>query len=236
MVELDQGQRALNRCVDCRPLAASYFQAEGDVARDAEMREQRIALEYHADIAPVWRNVCDGAAGKFNLPLLRPCEAGNDAEQCRLAASGWPQQRDQFAAPDGQIDPVEHRRRAEPFRDIADDEMWLFRCDRCHVISFAQRSTQPARSLAKKAQSGANSDALSGNPAGFVVALFVGATNALSARMVCAAGPRNSLITASAMSPAGAPLTLAMPEGIAKPPSAGTARSTGEPSALRISV
>src|SRR5260221_13073380 len=105
-----------------------------------------------------------------------------------------------------------------------------------HVISLLQRSTHAARFLATKPQSGANRFALSGKPAGFGVPLLVGATNALSARIVCASGPRKKSIAASERSPAGAPLTLAMPDGMAKPPSAGTARSTGDPSALRISV
>src|SRR4051812_39472888 len=105
-----------------------------------------------------------------------------------------------------------------------------------HVISLLQRSTQAERFLATKAQSGANSDAESGKPTGFGVVVLVGATKALPARMVCDCGLRKKSITASSRSPAGALLTLAMPDGIAKPPSEGTARSTGEPSALRISV
>src|SRR4051812_5989204 len=235
MVELDQRQRALDRGIDLRSLLSTNLEAEGDVAGDAEMWEQRVALEHHADIALVWRDIGDGAAGQFDLPVVGLGQAGNHPQQRGLAAAGRAQQRHQFAAPDREVDTIEHRRGVKTFRDVADDEMRLVRCG-AHVISFAQRSTQPARSLAKNAQSGANSDALSGKPAGFGVALLVGATNALSARMVCAAGPRNSLMTASATSPPGAPLTLAMPDGIAKPPSAGIARSTGDPSALRISV
>src|SRR4051794_10285278 len=105
-----------------------------------------------------------------------------------------------------------------------------------HVISLLQRSTQEARFLATNAQSGANSEAGSGKPAGVGVPLLVGATKALSARMICASGLRKKSITASARSPAGAPFTFPIPDGIAKPPSCGTARSTGDPSALRISV
>src|SRR5438132_894312 len=103
MVELDQRQRALHRGVDLRSFETTHLQAKGDVARDVEMREQRIALEHHADIAPVWRNVSNGTAGELDLPVVGLGEAGNDAEQGGLAAAGWTQQRDQFAAPDGQI-------------------------------------------------------------------------------------------------------------------------------------
>src|SRR5206468_10486492 len=130
----------------------------------------------------------------------------------------------QLAAADGQVDVIEHRGRSVFFGNAADDEM---RAALAHVISLLQRSTQEARFLATNAQSGANSEAGSGKPAGVGVPLLVGATKALSARMVCACGLRKKSITASARSPAGAPFTFAMPDGMAKPPSCGTARSTG---------
>ena len=159
MTELDQRQRPLHCAIDLRLRRAAHLQAEGDVARDGEMRKQRVALEHDADIAPVRRHMSDVAPGKRDRASVRRREAGDGAQQGGLAAAGWAEQGDQLAAPDREIDAIEHGGRAEALRNGADDEM---RRRLAHVISLLQRSTQPARFLAMKAQSGANSEAGSG--------------------------------------------------------------------------
>ena len=42
---------------------------------------------------------------------MRPLQSGNQAKQCGLAAAARPQQRDEFAGPDGKVDRIQHRQR-----------------------------------------------------------------------------------------------------------------------------
>ena len=84
-------------------------QPEGDVLEDRHVAEQRVVLEDEADV-PALR------AAAWSRPRRRgstaPCvghlEAGDDAQQRRLAGAGRAEQRDQLAGRHGEVDAVEH--------------------------------------------------------------------------------------------------------------------------------
>src|SRR5438094_306114 len=66
---------------------AAQPQAEGDVAADGEPGKQRVGLEDHAAVP----------AGAFNAPAIeqqfpsaRLGEAGDEVQEARFAAAGWP--------------------------------------------------------------------------------------------------------------------------------------------------
>ena len=95
-------------------------QAECDILEHVHVAEQRVVLEDEADMALA------GAARQRILAVeadaagVRPFEAGDDAQKCRLAGAGRSQQRQQLAAFDPEVDIVERREVAEALDDIAD--------------------------------------------------------------------------------------------------------------------
>ena len=96
--------------------ALAARQAEGDVLRHRQVREERPVLGDVAEPAPVWRHPDAVAA---DLPVTDEhragrgrFEAGDHPQQRRLAASGRPDDRGDAAVGDVEVDPVEHRHRA----------------------------------------------------------------------------------------------------------------------------
>src|SRR5207249_5936130 len=82
------------------PRPAAHPEPEGDVLEDGEMAEERVVLEDEADVA-----VADGGAGHVLVRVedrsrVRRLEAGNDAEEGRLAGAGRAEEREQRAARD----------------------------------------------------------------------------------------------------------------------------------------
>ena len=63
------------------------LEAERDVAGDAEVRKQRVALEHHVDRPAVRRHIGYVPAIKQDTTLARLLEAGEHAQQCRLAGT-----------------------------------------------------------------------------------------------------------------------------------------------------
>jgi hypothetical protein len=80
--------------VDPRPpgrlVDLALDQAEGDVVAHREVRPERIALEHHAHVAQPRRLIADVDAVDQHLPLLLPVEAGDQAQQRRLARARRP--------------------------------------------------------------------------------------------------------------------------------------------------
>jgi hypothetical protein len=73
------------------------------------VREQRIALEHHAHVALVRRQRSGSAAVQPDLPALGALEAGQQHQRGRLARPRGAQQREELAARDGEIEPVDRR-------------------------------------------------------------------------------------------------------------------------------
>ncbi|MNN60296.1 hypothetical protein D3C81_1754670 [compost metagenome] len=72
------------------------------------MREQRVGLEHHVDRPLVGRQVGDVLAVQVDAPRGGPLEAGEQAQQGRLAAAGAAEQGEDLALVDAQRDVV-HR-------------------------------------------------------------------------------------------------------------------------------
>ena len=88
-------------------------QAVRDVVLDREMREQRVALEHGVDRPAVRRSACEVDAVEEDRPGGRLLEPG-DEPQCRgLAASRRPEQREELARADRQVDAVDGHELAE---------------------------------------------------------------------------------------------------------------------------
>ncbi len=72
------------------------LQAKGDIARHAQMRKQRVILEYHADPAPLGRHLLPGPADRVaanpDHPRIGTFEARNAAQHRGLATTGGAQQ------------------------------------------------------------------------------------------------------------------------------------------------
>ncbi|MNN17370.1 hypothetical protein D3C81_1305570 [compost metagenome] len=100
-VELHQFQQRLHLLADLRfrgPLGARlHAQAEGHVLEHAHMLEQRVVLEHEAHLALAHMLVRGIAPGQHDLSRVGALQAGDDAQQRGLAATGRPQQRGQLA-------------------------------------------------------------------------------------------------------------------------------------------
>ena len=77
------------------------MQAERNIFRYVQVREQRIALEHGVDLALVGRNIVQALAVKEYIAGIRLLEAADDTQRGRFAAAGRAQQRDELAALNG---------------------------------------------------------------------------------------------------------------------------------------
>ena len=97
--------------VDARPdlglRRPPHLQAVAEVLADAHVRVQRVALEDHRDVAMARREVGDVAPADRDLARGHLLEAGDRAEQRRLAAAGRPDERDELAVADLERDVVD---------------------------------------------------------------------------------------------------------------------------------
>ena len=82
----------------------AHLEAEGDVLGDRHVREQRVALEHHAGIAPPRRQVRDVAPAEADRAAGRLDEAGDHAQRRRLAAAGGAEQHHELAVRDIESD------------------------------------------------------------------------------------------------------------------------------------
>ena len=82
------------------------------VLRHGQVREQRVALEDRVDRTPVGRRAGEIAAVEQDASLGRGFEAADHLERRRLAAAGRPEQREELARGDPQVDAVDGDRGA----------------------------------------------------------------------------------------------------------------------------
>jgi hypothetical protein len=64
------------------------------------MREQRVVLEHHADVAAMRRLLVQPLAGQPDLAARRHLEAGEHHQRRGLARAGGSEQRQEFALAD----------------------------------------------------------------------------------------------------------------------------------------
>ena len=94
--------------------------AEADVRRHRQVREEGVVLEHHPH-APLLRRhpravPGDAASGDVDRAGVRRLEAGDQPQERRLAAPGRAEQRDELAAIGAQRGVDDRRRRPEPLR------------------------------------------------------------------------------------------------------------------------
>ena len=112
--------------LDFRGVDVLDAQAEGDVFEHRHVREQRQILEHHAEPALAGLGMGDDAVADDDVAAGRLDETGNHVERRRLAATRRPDQDQELAVADLQIDALDGGEAAE-FLDQAPE------FDTCHA-------------------------------------------------------------------------------------------------------
>src|SRR5215208_1618976 len=84
--KMHERQRLVDSTAYVRSPDPAHLEPESDVVHHVHVREQRVVLEYDADVAPKRRQRCNGLAPQENLTDGWGEEAGNEAERGGLAA------------------------------------------------------------------------------------------------------------------------------------------------------
>src|SRR3989475_7019512 len=122
---------AIEQCVDLdergglahAPLAlflahgTAKLEREADVLGDRHVRVQRVALEDHADPAFLWEEVIDTSVTEEDLSARRTVDASDHEQGRGLPAAGRPEERDELARADLEIELVHPDDLAELFRE-----------------------------------------------------------------------------------------------------------------------
>ena len=123
-VEPDQTQQFQDAVADlglARPAGARpRGEAEGDVVEDAHVAEERVVLEDEADMALADAEPKSVLAGEQHQAGGGEIEAGEDAQERRLAGARGPEQGDELAGVDIERNAMERRRRPEQALDGLD--------------------------------------------------------------------------------------------------------------------
>src|SRR5262249_21133405 len=122
----------------------SQAQAKCYILEDGEVWEERIVLEYQADVTAVGRLLFDGGATEQDAALARHLKPGDATQRRGLAAAAWSKQRDEFSSSNAQRDRADHGLSGIALDEIADLELGsrtLFRhgADQCHVRAASTR-------------------------------------------------------------------------------------------------
>jgi hypothetical protein len=102
---------------------AAIHQPIGHVVGHRQVGEQRVALEHDAVVALGRRQARDVARVLPHLAGALHLEAGDDAQQRRLAAARGAEEADELAAGDAQVDVLQRRESAEGLADVAQFEV-----------------------------------------------------------------------------------------------------------------
>src|SRR4051812_30419609 len=84
------------------------------------MRVEGIALEHHRDPAFMWPQVINGRSADRDRAVVLSFEAGDDADQRRLAAARRADQGQEFAILHGEADALQDACLPEGFYDAAE--------------------------------------------------------------------------------------------------------------------
>ena len=100
--QADQFEHRLDPPLPVRNGHTLHLQPEADVRRDVAVREELLVLEHHPDAAAVGGQASDISAVQVDRARRRHDEAGDDAQERRLAAAGGPEQGDDLRIADRQ--------------------------------------------------------------------------------------------------------------------------------------
>src|SRR5262249_45745310 len=103
---------------------ALLLEAEGDIARDREMRKQGIALEHHVDRPAVRRHASEVGAVEQHAPLVRRLKAREQAQQRGLAAAGGAKQGKEFTLENVERQPIDADHATETLADTLEPDQW----------------------------------------------------------------------------------------------------------------
>jgi hypothetical protein len=97
--------------VDSQPSVAAsdstHAEAVANVLGHGHVRKERVVLEHRVDVPQVRRPTGDIAPGQLDPALVRPLEAGDQPQGRRLARARGPEQGEELAARDLEIDAVD---------------------------------------------------------------------------------------------------------------------------------
>src|SRR5262249_12176872 len=120
--ELDQIQQLVDSVADLLLGQLSHLEAEGDVAADGHVPEQRIVLEDEPDPTVLDRDRRRVLAGHLDRPRLSRLQPGDDPENRALPRARRPEQSHELSGRYLERDVVHRLEGAVPFREIAYDD------------------------------------------------------------------------------------------------------------------
>ncbi len=108
--QLDDIQNARHLRPDLLFRDAPHFQRKCQVLFHGHVGEQGIALKHHADVAFVRWKTAHGPAVDLDIAARRRFEAGEHHQDRRLARSRWPEEGQEFALANVQIQVADDQR------------------------------------------------------------------------------------------------------------------------------
>ena len=121
--KLNELEHVLHPPVTFGLLDLAGAQAELHVACHREVREEAVALEHHAHVALMGRLAGDVDAAHRHRAHVGLLEAGGDAQRCGLAAPAWPEEADELAWAQREVEAFERDVRTERLPDACVDEV-----------------------------------------------------------------------------------------------------------------
>ena len=115
LAQLNRFEDGINAFAPLDRLHPSDPEPELEVLPNAEMREQGITLEDHADPASFRRDGIQAATFQFDASLVRLLQASDQAEGCALATAAGAEQSDTFTVLNLKVEVTEDPARSEAF-------------------------------------------------------------------------------------------------------------------------
>ena len=147
--------------LDLGPRQAILLETEGDVLGHRHVGEERVGLEHHVDGPLMGRHGGDVLAVEQDLPFAGLFEAGQDAQQGRLAGARTAQQGEDLPLADGQVDVVHGQHAVEALADAADLDQGITGSPARRAGSGLVRGHHPLLSHPPTAPRAVGSDGLS---------------------------------------------------------------------------
>ena len=137
--ELDELERLADALGDLGLGDLLALEPEGDVALDAQVREERVRLEDRVDVALVGRLLGHLVAAEVHAPLRRVLEAADHPQRRRLAAARRAEHRVERAALDRERELVDRGHLAEALGDLLEVDVRLGAAERREGVVLGRR-------------------------------------------------------------------------------------------------